>query len=247
VIAVTTALPSQPSSRTPIALIHGAANSASIWLYWQQALAAAGWPSHAIDLRGHGRSDSFDLSTTSMADYAEDVRLLLAQLPGESIVMGWSLGGLVALMVAAGGGTSACVALAPSAPARTRDTTAPLRSGVFGPEEYGLTRDGLINVRAMPDLDADEQAIAVTSLCADSRYARDDRQAGIVIERLLCPLLIATGTADRQWPLSRYDGLWLPADYCPADGASHWGLVLSRRALATLVPAVTNWLDSHVP
>jgi pimeloyl-ACP methyl ester carboxylesterase len=246
VIAVSSALPSQHSSRPPIVLIHGAANSASIWIYWQQGLAAAGWPSHAIDLRGHGRSDTDDLSNTSMADYAADVRLLLSQLPGRPVVMGWSLGGLVALMAAAEGGVSACVALAPSAPARAREAQAQLRSGVFGPEEYGLTRDGVINQRAMPDLDADEQAIAIASLCADSRYARDDRQAGIVIERLPCPLLIATGTADRQWPLSRYEDLWLSADYCSADGSSHWGLVLNRRALAALVPAVASWLTSHV-
>jgi len=90
----------------------------------------------------------------------------------------------------------------------------------------------------------EEQAIAVASLCTDSRYARDDRQAGIVIERLPCPLLIATGTADRQWPLPRYAGLWLPADFISADGASHWGLVLSRPAIATLLPAVCGWLGS---
>jgi len=244
-LSVTAAFPDQTSDRPPIVLIHGAANSASIWVYWQDALAASGWPSYAIDLRGHGRSDRVDLSTTSMDDYAADVRLLVSQLRDEPVVMGWSLGGLVALMVAAGGGARACVALAPSAPARSRDAAARVRTGVFGPEEYGLTANGAVNQRAMPDLDAEEQTVAIASLCNDSRYARDDRQAGIVIESLPCPLLIATGTADRQWPLSRYDSLWLPADFVSAEGASHWGLVLNRRALATLVPAVVTWLEER--
>jgi pimeloyl-ACP methyl ester carboxylesterase len=239
-------LPSEPTAKPPVALIHGAANSATIWTYWQQALAEAGWPSHAIDLRGHGRSAPVDLSATRMTDYAEDVRTLLAQLPPNAVLMGWSLGGLVALMVAAAGAAAACVALAPSAPARSRDAAATLRRGVFGPDEYGLTRGGAMNPRAMPDLDPEERAVAIGSLCDDSRYARDDRQAGIVIERLPCSLLLVTGTADRQWPVSRYEGLWLPADYVSVDGASHWGLVLSRRAIASLAPAVFGWLETHV-
>jgi pimeloyl-ACP methyl ester carboxylesterase len=155
-----------------------------------------------------------------MADYASDVHLLAAQLPSPPVVMGWSLGGLVALMVAATGGASACVALAPSAPSRTRDPKAKLRDG-------------------------EEQEMAIASLCGDSRYARDDRQAGIVIEQMPCPLLIVTGSADRQWPLERYKDLWLPADFVSAEGASHWGLVLNRRVLGQLVPVVTNLLRAQ--
>lgn len=244
-IAVTAALPDQPSARPPIVLVHGAANSAAVWTFWQHDLAAAGWPAYALDLRGHGASTTTDLASTSMAGYADDVRGLIAQLTPEPVVIGWSLGGLVALMVAAAGGVRACVALAPSAPARTRDSAAPLRSGVFGPEEYGITTRDPEQQRAMRDLDLEERRIALASLCSDSRYARDDRQAGIVIESLPCPLLIATGTADRQWPRSRYDGLWLPADYLSVPNASHWGLVLNRRALATLVPDVLAWLADH--
>jgi pimeloyl-ACP methyl ester carboxylesterase len=244
-IAVRVALPDTPSTRPPLILVHGAANSAAVWTFWQQELAAAGWPSYAVDLRGHGGSTPVDLSTASMADYAADVRMVADQLAERPVVMGWSLGGLVALMVAAEAGVGACVALAPSAPARSRNPEAPLRTGVFGPEEYGITSRDPEQQRGMPDLDLEERQLALDSLCSDSRYARDDRQAGIVIERLPCPLLIATGTNDRQWPLSRYAGLWLPAEYVSVEGASHWGLVLSRRALATLVPAVTGWLAAH--
>jgi pimeloyl-ACP methyl ester carboxylesterase len=244
-IAVTAAYPDEPSRHPPIILVHGAANSAAVWIYWQRTLASAGWASYAIDLRGHGHGDAVDLSVTSMADYATDVRSLVSELAGKPIVIGWSMGGLISLMVAAQGGVHACVALAPSAPARTRDPAAELRAGIFGPEEYGLIRNGAVNERALPDLDAEEQAIAVASLCSDSRYARDDRQAGIIIERLECPLLIVTGAADRQWPRARYDGLWLKADYLSAEQASHWGLVLNRRALGTFVPRVLEWLGSQ--
>jgi hypothetical protein len=95
----------------------------------------------------------------------------------------------------------------------------------------------------MPDLDLEERQTAIDSFCNESVLARDDRKAGIVIEEMPCPLLIATGSADRLWPRKTYDGLWLRADYLEAQGASHWGLVLNRRALDTLVPSVLRWLE----
>jgi pimeloyl-ACP methyl ester carboxylesterase len=240
-ISVTASLTWVPPGHPPIVLIHGAANSASIWTYWQASLAEFGWSSYAIDLRGHGRSAVIDLSNTSMADYAADVRLLIQQLAVEPVIVGWSLGGLVALMLASEGGVRASVALAPSAPALRHDATVQVRRGVFGPEEYGLTDQSKID-RAMPDLIDEERAVALGSLGGDSRYARDERRAGIVIDRVQCPLLIVTGTADREWPLDRYRDLRLPATYLSAGGASHWGLVLNRRALATLIPQVLDWL-----
>ncbi len=241
-LAVTAVLPNQPTGRPPIVLVHGAANSALVWTCWQAALAERGWASYAIDLRGHGQSAPCDLSGVSMRDYAEDVRSLLAQLQ-HPVVMGWSMGGLVAMMAAAAGESRACIALAPSAPARARDASVELRTGVFGPEEYGITSRDPADQPAMPDLDRDEREIAIASLAQESRLARDERAAGIVIESLPCPLLIVTGSNDPLWPRSRYNGLWLDATYLDIPGASHWGLVLSRRALSSAAPAVVAWLE----
>lgn len=243
-IAVTSAHPTTPSESPPVVLVHGAANSAVVWTYWQKALAAEGWESHAVDLRGHGKSEPIDLSSTSMADYADDVRGVVAGLDRKPIVMGWSMGGLVAMMVAASGHAVACVALAPSTPTRTRDATAPLRHGTFGAEFYGITSHDPDDQPAMPDLDREERVIALSSLGLESQYARDDRKAGIVIESLPCPLLIVTGSADRLWHRDKYDDLWLDADRFEVDGASHWGLVLSRRAIEVAVGKVVGWLDT---
>jgi pimeloyl-ACP methyl ester carboxylesterase len=241
-LAITAALPDAPSGRPPVVLVHGAANSAGVWTFWQRSLAEAGWPSYAIDLRGHGRSDAIDLSRTSMRDYAGDVRVLMGQLARPAVLIGWSMGGLVAMLAAAEGDALACVGLAPSTAARAVDASVALRQGEFGPEEYGITSREPARQPAMPDLDREEREVALASLGRESRLARDERKAGVVIESLPCPLLIVTGTADAQWPRSRYAGLWLAADEIEVHGASHWGLVLNRRALATLVPQVVAWV-----
>jgi pimeloyl-ACP methyl ester carboxylesterase len=241
-IAVSARLPTADHGRPPVILVHGAANSAAVWTYWSAALAADGWPSYAIDLRGHGASAPTDLSQTGMRDYLDDVRQLAEQLRERPVIVGWSMGGLVAIMAAEAGLARACVGLAPSTPAETVDEGVTLRVGEFGPAEYGITSRDPDDQSAMPDLDHEERLVALGSLGQESRYARDERQRGIVVSSLPCPLLIVTGTGDRQWPRERYAGLHLPAEHLVMEGASHWGLVLNRRALAATIPGVLAWL-----
>ena len=96
----------------------------------------------------------------------------------------------------------------------------------------------------MPDLTGKERLIALNSLGSESRLARDERKSGIVIHKVRCPLLIVTGSDDRQWPSEKYEGPWLPADRLVAHGASHWGLVLNERVLTTSIPSIVDWMES---
>ena len=114
------------------------------------------------------------------------------------------------------------------APVRRPDPSVESRRGIFCAETYGSTSSDPADQPAMPDLDLEERRVALAALGQESLLARDERQAGIVIETLPCPLLIVTGTADRQWPRTRYAHLHLPATRMEAAGASHWGLVLNR-------------------
>jgi len=246
-LAVHGVLPDTPDTRPPILLVHGAANSAAVWTFWQRQLATAGWASYAVDLRGHGASTPCDLSRTTMQDYADDVLTAASSLNGARgvVLLGWSMGGLVAMMAADGCDARAVVGLAPSTPAAARNPAKVIQSGEFGPEEYGIVSDDPRDQPAMPDLEIDERIIALASLGRESRYARGERAAGVVIDALACPVLIATGTRDALWPRSRYDDLRFPAEHVSVEGASHWGLVLSRRALSTLIPQVVGWIEQR--
>jgi hypothetical protein len=59
-------------------------------------------------------------------------------------------------------------------------------------------------------------------------------------------LPLVTGTEDKAWPVERYRDLWLKPDHFSIEGASHWGLVLNRRALKTMIPAVLSWIVNTI-
>ena len=163
-ITVSAALPGAVDDRPPIVLVHGAASSAPVWTFWVRKLVHRGWPTYAVNLRAHGPAESIDLSSVGMEDYAADVATLARQLRRRPVLVGWSLGGLVGMMVAASGLTRACVGLAPSMPARTADPSVVPRAGEFGAEEYGITSRDPDDQPAMPDFDREERAIALAAL-----------------------------------------------------------------------------------
>ncbi len=79
-----------------------------------------GYATHAPDLRHHtpplDRGALNALGTTSITDYAQDLARLIDDLNEPPVIVGHSMGGLIAQMLAAGGRAKALVLLAPSAP-----------------------------------------------------------------------------------------------------------------------------------
>jgi len=148
------------------------------------------------------------------------------------------------MMATSVGSAVACVTLALSTPARAVDSGAPLRTGVFTAEEYGVNTGNPNNQPSMPDLDLCERKTTLASLATESLLGRDERRRGIVINDMPCPLMIVTGTLDEHWPAERYDDVRLRADRLTVEGASHWGLVLNRRALGRAAPAVLEWIEA---
>lgn len=178
-----------------------------------------------------------------MEEYVDDVRAVVATLAGPPVVMGWSMGGLVAMRFAEREESVACIAFAPSPPAQQHDPTKPVRSGVFDASEYGITSTDPDEQRAMPDLDREERLVALRGLSPESWRAKTEREAGVVVTTVRAPLLLVAGERDRQFPPARYEGLWLPHDRIIVPDASHWGLVLSRRAVDYAASRVLEWLE----
>lgn len=86
-----------PASGPPVVLLHGLSHR---WQTWDRMIPrlTSSWHVYAVDQRGHGRSAHG--AQYRVVDYARDVVAFLHRLDEPAVLVGHSLGGLVALAVA---------------------------------------------------------------------------------------------------------------------------------------------------
>lgn len=103
--------------RTPVVMVHGAFCGAWVFKGWRALFEASGFAVHTPLLRHHEPdADLAKLGRTGLADYTNDLCALIEQIGDSPIVVGHSLGGLIAQMLAERARVRALVLLAPSPP-----------------------------------------------------------------------------------------------------------------------------------
>lgn len=83
-----------PGQPRRVLLVHGVTSSAHVWWLVASRLSRRGVEVVAVDLRGHGSSPRTE--TYRMQDFAGDLEAHLASSPGYDLIVGHSLGGVVA-------------------------------------------------------------------------------------------------------------------------------------------------------
>jgi non-heme chloroperoxidase len=107
--------PDVPTRRS-VLLIHGYGGGAWYFARYQRFLAERGYPTYAVNLRGHcGSRPVENLGRVSLYDYVEDVREVASYL-GRPIVIGHSMGGLLAQKLAESDLAAAAVLQCAAAP-----------------------------------------------------------------------------------------------------------------------------------
>jgi pimeloyl-ACP methyl ester carboxylesterase len=91
-----------PRCALSLLLVHGACHSATCWHAWGPALAELGIPTHALSLRGHGKSTmpgkAQDARRATIRDFVADIRTVYDALridPARSVLAGHSMGGII--------------------------------------------------------------------------------------------------------------------------------------------------------
>lgn len=100
--------------------IHGMWGTPEVWRNWRAFAEARGWQTMAPALRHHDSpplAPPAALATTSLLDYVTDLETSLRALPVKPVVVGHSMGGLIALLLCARGLARAGVLLTPAPPA----------------------------------------------------------------------------------------------------------------------------------
>jgi non-heme chloroperoxidase len=106
------------ASRIPVVMIHGAFCGGWVFDNWRTVFERRGYKVHTPTLRYHDgeREPPNELGSTSILDYVHDLEEFLDGLDEKPILIGHSMGGLIAQMLAARRDVHALVLLAPSAP-----------------------------------------------------------------------------------------------------------------------------------
>jgi pimeloyl-ACP methyl ester carboxylesterase len=193
-----------------LVLVHGAGSGPWVFDEWDVPGGVA------LDLHA-----GLEVARATMADYARRVAAAVEAAPGPVGIVGWSMGGLVAMMAATAAPPAALVVVEPSAPAEVQGSNpeVPLRPGTFDPEAaYGRFPPGM---GARPE----------------SLLARAERKRGISVPSITCRMLVVYGAdyaEERGRPVAERYG----ADEREFPDLGHFELITSPVVRA----AILEWL-----
>ena len=254
------AKPKRPS----LVMIHGAFCGAWSFDDFRGAF-EADYAVHAPTLRYHdcGRNPPREFGRTSLLDYLADLEKLIASLDEMPVLIGHSMGGLLAQMLAAKGKARACVLLAPSAPWGVLPSTifeiASAQTLLFSGGDYRGTiiqpSYQIAAAHSLDRLDASTRSSVYARFVPESGQATfeimnwsfDLRRAALVRARdVTCPVLCLVGSDDKINPPStvsriaaRYQGR---ARFEELQGHSHW--LIGEPGWENIATRAHAWLDS---
>jgi pyruvate dehydrogenase E2 component (dihydrolipoamide acetyltransferase) len=238
-----------------VVLLHGFGGDLTTWLFNQEALAAGGRSVYALDLPGHGGSTkqvgagTVDALAGTVADALDAIGV------GRAHVAGHSLGGAVAIALAAAGPerVASLTLIAPAGlgpeidgeyvdgfvVAEGRRELKPLLERLFADPEV-VTRDFVEEVLRYKRLDGVDEALrAIASACfPDGRQAVD---LAATLTGLDQPVLGIWGSEDRIVPPSHAGALPPGAETHVLDAAGHMPQMEAAGEVNRLVAA---FLDS---
>ncbi len=255
-------------AKPPILLVHGAWTEPSCWDNYIPVLEAEGYRCLTPTLRHHDCRPDDDphpeLCTVSIRDYVDDLEAIANDLDALPIVIGHSMGGLLAQLLLARVPARAGVLLSPAWPWGVWGL--PLTSLCAIAPQFGTW--GFWRKPCRPSAEKVAYAIANRMAPEDQQQLHQDmvfdsgralaemalwpldrsRATEVDPSRITCPLLIVAGRDDRITPASmiykiaRFYGD--VAEFRELPGYAHY--LLGEPGWERVVEEVVHWLDTRI-
>jgi len=241
-------------------MVHGAFCGGWVFEAFARPFEAAGHEVLRPDLRGHGPHDPPSaVANLSMRDYVADIVALCVDLPEPPLLIGHSLGGLVAMLAASHTPVAALALLAPSAPwgvavASLEEAASALGVQMLGPFFTGpIAPDpSLIKLYGLNRADPGVQDAAIACLRHESGRALGQAlnwwldpfmTTSLGAGPLRAPALAMVGEHDRiHAPASvRRTAQRIGADFHVLPGVGHWLLV--EQQATQIAHGVLAWAE----
>ena len=251
-----------------VMMIHGMWGGPWYWEKFKNYFTAEGYRCIIPTLRYHDikPTDPPDpaLGTTSLLDYAADLEADINKLEEKPILIGHSMGGLLAMILAARNLAAAAVALTPAAPAGINAITPSVIKSFFSVQsKWGFWKKPMRQtyneaVYSMLNLlPPKEQKEAYSKFVFESGLAAfqigypylDSQKASRVdVTAVSCPLLIIGGKEDRITPASvirkvanKFDNR---ADHKEFANHAHW--IIAEPGWEEVAGYVSTWLEQKL-
>lgn len=224
-----------------VVCVHGAGGGGWEWGIWARVLAVRGLGVVAPDLV----PPEAGVAAATFEDYRTQVADWCRGAGGDVVLIGASLGGLLALAVAHEIKPAALVAInaLPPAGVLARPLYAPRPAVV----PWGSERSLATTRRAMPDGDDAARLYALRRWRDESGAVLNAAREGIAVETPRCPALVLASERDADVPVAAQRALAvrLAADFRLIPQASHVGPLLGRTA-ADVAMRTADWLHERL-
>lgn len=240
--------------RPPLLFLHGAFVTHLSFADWQDDLARRRWGGVAVSYRGRLGVAPEGARGLSVADYVEDARRAAAAMGEAPVLIGHSLGGLVAQVLLAEGIGCAAVLLAP-APAAMLTAQAvalpsylPMLPSILAGRPF-LPPAGTCSRIVLNEIPPALHSAFHGSLVPESGRVYREMMAGSVridAANVRAPVLVMGGNRDRiiSTRLMKATAKRLGADIRILSGKGH--LLFAEPGWQTLSAEVADWLDARV-
>lgn len=233
--------------------LHGAFMTHEVWRPWMERLAARGWPVVAASLRGRLGVGPERARGVKFADYLADATRVVDALDEAPILIGHSLGGLLAQKLAEAGRARAMVLVAPAPPGMLTAQAVAL------PAYLPMMPKILAGTPVMPACSACER-IALNCTPVEERQRVHDTlvwESGAVYREMIfgsvkvdarkvtCPTWVIGGAEDRivSTALMRSTAARYKAELKLYEGHAHF--ILGEPGWESVVDDVAAWLEER--
>lgn len=183
----------------PVVMVHGGSHGWWAFEEWLPLFAACGWSSSALSLRNHTGSYSVPQEAylkLTVLDYVADVRDVLDWIGKPSILVGHSMGGIVAQKAAECGQVKALVLVAAVGPGQL----GPLRDPLPVNKPVFLDRE-MVRKNWFYAIDPTKFNAIYERMVPESPSVINEYSTGKVLverEKIQCPVLVLRGACDRS-------------------------------------------------
>lgn len=212
-------------SKAGVLFVHGAGGGGWEWNIWSRIFQAHGFDVQAPDLLPSVNG----LANTSLEDYQRQIQQHVRAINSPKIIIGASLGGLLALMNADHADAIVLINPMPPAPWHAQMPEREHYSAVIPWQSRGSLRG---THRSLFDCDAVTCLYAFRHWRDESGAAMNAAMAGVDIIRPNCPVLVMGSEQDKDVPFSASKNLAksLNASFINLPESSHVGPLLGKAA-----------------